>query len=613
MSEFLKALDERVVVGDGAMGTQIYAKGVPLGRSYDELNLSRPDLVREIHREYLEAGAEVLETNTFTANRLRLRAFGLDGKVRDLNLAAARAARDVAGRGAFVAGSVGPLTGIARDEQAPADEEKGEVFLEQCRALADGGCDALILETFTDLEELKVALAAAKTTGLPVVCQLAFVERSKTPLGVSEGEALRELEAAGADVIGANCTVPHRTVQTLERLGRQTRARLSAYPNAGLPQFVDGRYVYLTTPEYFARTGLRLAAAGAALVGGCCGTGPEHVRALARALKGRAPAPRPAVRAPAEAVAAGPAVELPPPKPFNERLGKERLVVVELDPPRGLNTERVLKGARRLRREGCDAITVGDNPLAVMRMGNVGMAHLLEREGIPTILHLSCRDKNLIALQSTVLEAAALGVTSLLPVTGDPAKVGDQPQASSVYDLNSFELIRLIARMNSGKNYAGNDIGGRTRFSIGCAFNPNVRDVDLQVRRLKKKAAAGAHFALPQPTFDAARIAPVYETLRRELGTFPVFFGVLPAVSARNAEFLAHEVPGISIPPAVLDRLKGVPSARQREEGLAVARELVEQAFDFAPGYYIIPPFGSVDLAVELVRFIKALARRRGR
>lgn len=604
MSDFLKALDDHVVIGDGAMGTRIYEKGVPLSHSYDELNLSRPDLVRAIHREYVEAGSELIETNTFTANRLRLRRFGLEKRAREINLAAARLAREAAGAGRFVLGSVGPLTGIKREEQGPAPDEKRAAFREQADALAEGGCDGLLLETFTDLEELLLALGEARATRRPVVCQMAFLEKSRTPLGVTAERAVRELESAGADVIGLNCTVPYWAVKTLERMAGLTSARLSVFPNAGLPEYVDGRYMYLTTPDYFALTGERLARAGANLVGGCCGTGPEHVRALSARLRGARPAPRARGRVAAEARVPAPE---PPAKPFNDRIGKERLIVVELDPPRGLNVERVLKGARRLKKAGCDAITVGDNPLAVMRLGNVGMAQLIEREGIPTILHLSCRDKNLIALQSTVLEAAALGVTSLLPVTGDPAKVGDQPQASSVYDLNSFDLIGMIAGMNAGRDYAGNDIGGRTHFSIGCAFNPNVRDLGAQVRRLKKKVAAGAHYALPQPLYDAERIPETYAAIRGELGDFPVFFGVLPAVSARNAEFLAHEVPGIRIPQGLIDRIKGVPEGRQRAEGVEIARELIDRAAGHAAGYYIIPPFGSVEVALELVEF----ARRR--
>ena len=613
MADLLKALSERVVVGDGAMGTQIYAKGVTIGRCFDELNLTHPHLIRVIHREYADAGADFLETNTFTANRLRLRKFGLEKKVREINVAGARLAREVAGDARFVGGSVGPLTGVKHEEDEPGADEKFEVFAEQAAALAEGGADVLILETFTDLEELKIALRAARDrTKLPAICQMAFVENHRTLLGVTADRALEELERAGADVIGANCTAPHRTTAVIERMGARSKARLSAFPNAGLPEYVDGRYLYLTTPDYLADQAKKLVHAGANLVGGCCGTGPEHIRAIAARVGGMRPAPRRLRPVEAERVevaspaTAGLTVEgRKKGRPFAERLGKEPLVVVELDPPRGLEYEKVLRGARKLKKAGVDAITVGDNPLAVMRMGNIGMAHLMEREGIQTIVHLSCRDKNLIALQSTLLEACALGITSILAITGDPAKVGDQPQASSVYDLNSFELIRLVKNLNEGRSYAGSPIGGNSRFLIGCAFNPNVRDVDAQVRRLKKKIAAGAQFALSQPLYDIEKIPLVYERVRAGVGGFPVFFGVLPMVSASNAEFLAHEVPGISIPDSVVARMKKTPEDRQRDEGLAISKELIDRAAEFTPGYYIIPSFGNIRPTAELVKHIR--------
>ncbi|HTF56858.1 MAG TPA: bifunctional homocysteine S-methyltransferase/methylenetetrahydrofolate reductase [Planctomycetota bacterium] len=616
MADLLKALAERVVVGDGAMGTQIYAKGVTIGRCFDELNLTHPHLVRVIHREYAEAGAEFLETNTFTANRLRLVKFGLEKKVREINVAGAALARDVAGADRFVGGSIGPLTGVKHEEIEPGPEEKFEIFAEQAAALAEGGADALILETFTDLEELKIALRAARArTKLPAICQMAFVENFRTPLGVTADRAVEELEREGADVIGANCTVPHRTTGVIERMGSRTRIPLSAFPNAGLPEYVDGRYLYLTTPDYLADQARKMVNAGASLVGGCCGTGPDHIRAVAAKVAGLRPAPRrlrvpePEPLAKEPATPAGVVIEgRRKGRPFADRLGKEPLVVVELDPPRGLEFERVLRGARKLKKAGVDAITVGDNPLAVMRMGNIGMAHLMEREGIQTIVHMSCRDKNLIALQSTLLEACALGITSILAITGDPARVGDQPQASSVYDLNSFELIRLIKNLNEGTSYAGSPIGGRSRFLIGCAFNPNVRDIDAQVRRLKKKIAAGAQFALSQPLYDLEKIPLVYERVRAGVGEFPVFFGILAMVSASNAEFLAHEVPGISIPDAVVERMKRAPESDQREEGMRIARELIDRAAEFAPGYYIIPSFGNIRPTVELVKHIRKIS-----
>ncbi len=611
MADFLKALEERVIVGDGAMGTQIYAKGVPIGPSWDELNLTMPHLIRTVHREYIDAGAELIETNTFTANRLRLARYKLDAKVRDINLAGARIARDAAGKDVFVAGSIGPLTGIRHEEGEPSAQEKSDVFGEQAAALAEGGCDVLILETFTDLAEVKIALKAAQDRAkLPVICQMAFVDNLKTPLGVGADEALAALEAAGADVVGANCTVPHWTTKVVELLGSLTKVKLSAFPNAGLPEFVDGRYLYLTTPEYLATQAKRMVNAGANLVGGCCGTGPDHIRAIAEKVRGARPMPR-RVMKPAAVAEPKVAVEINVPKrALGERIGKEPLIVVELDPPRGLEYEKVIRNAKKLREAGVDAITVGDNPLAVMRMGHVGMSHLLEKEGVPTIMHLSCRDRNLIGLQSTLLEAAVLGISSVLAITGDPAKVGDQPMATSVYDLNSFELIRLIRNMNDGKNYSGNTIGGKTGFSIGCAFNPNVRDVDQQIRRLKKKIDAGAHYALSQPLYDVEKIEVVYRKIKEQLGSFPVFFGVLPMVSARNAEFLAHEVPGITIPPALIERIKGAPEPKQREEGMKISFELIERAAAHVPGYYIIPPFGNVRQSTELVIEIRRILKR---
>lgn len=616
MSDFLKVLESQIILGDGAMGTQIYAKGVPLGRCYDELNISNPHLIRMIHREYVDAGAELIETNTFTANRFRLKRYELERRVRDFNLAGVKIAREFSGKGLFVAGSVGPLTSTRKDEQISRDS-RYEIFVEQITALVDGGVDILILETFTDLDEVTVALAAARDVcRLPVVCQMAFVEKMKTPLGVEAGHALVELEKAGADVIGANCTVPFWTTKALEVMGSRTHAKLSAYPNAGLPEYVDGRYMYLTTPEYFAETARTMVNAGANLVGGCCGTAPEHIRTLARELKGARPMPRRLlVRASVASVAKQKEVEEAPPRVarFFETIGQEMPVVVELDPPRGLAYQKVLKGALRLHEAGVDAITVGDNPLAVMRMGHVGMAYLMEREGVQTILHLSCRDRNLIGLQSVILESHILGITSLLAITGDPAKVGDQPQASSVYDLNSFDLIRLVSKMNQGMNHADNSISGKTSFKIGCAFNPNVRDLDMQVRRLRKKIDAGAHYALSQPFYDVARVHEIYGRIRAIVGDFPVFFGVLPPVSARNAQFLAHEVPGIKIPDAVLQRMREAPEAKQRDEGLAIARGLIDAAMDVAPGFYMIPPFGSIDLSVELIRYVKSQWRARKR
>lgn len=605
MSDFLKALDDHIIIGDGAMGTQIYARGVPLDRSYEELNLTDPHLIKMIHREYRDAGAEFFETNTFQANRIKLKKFGLDAKVRDINIAGARLAREIAGKNAFVGGSIGPLTGIKSNHEL-SEQEIFDAFAEQCKALEDGGCDVLIFETFINLDELLTGLRAARATKLPVICQMSFHEDRRTPTGVSVDKAIAELDKAGADVIGVNCSLgPHWALKAIERMGQLTKTRLAVFPNAGIPQYREGRYLYLTTPEYFAQMGKKLVAAGANLVGGCCGTDASHIRALATKLKNARPMPRLAAlpkRLKAEVI------EKPKkprrPKTFFDKIGKEPLIVVELDPPRHLSLSKTIEGARGLRDAGVDAITVGDNPLAVVRMGNLAVSHLFEKEGINTITHLSCRDRNLIALQSYIMEAHVLGLTSLLAITGDPARVGDQPQATSVYDLNSIGLIKMIKGFNDGKNFQGAPLKKATNFIIGCAFNPN-KTKDDEMQRLRKKIEAGAQFALCQPCYDAQQIETVWTKLNKEFPGFPVFYGFLPPLSARNAEFLANEVPGITIPQDVIDRIKAAPEDKQTEEGLKITRELIDVALRYTSCFYMILPFNRTDIGVEFVRLIK--------
>ena len=437
---------------------------------------------------------------------------------------------------------------------------------------------------------------------------MTFSENMKTPLGVSVIKALVELEKAGADVVGANCGVgPLATLKVLEEMCKSSKVKVSAFPNAGMPQYVDGRYMYLSTPEYIAGMAKRMVQAGANLVGGCCGTTPSDISAIAQKLRGIPPIPRHISRR--QMLKTVEEVSLFEPtekkKTFLDKLGKDIVVVAEVDPPKGMGIEQTLKNAVKLKRAGVDAITVGDNPLAVLRMGNIGFSHLIEKKGIQTIVHLSCRDRNLIGIQSAIMEASALGITSILAITGDPAKVGDQPAATSVYDLNSFGLIKLIKQMNNGKNYAGNPIQHPTNFSIGCAFNPNVQDIDTAIRRLVRKIEAGADFALSQPFYDISRIGEIYDKLGKTVGKFPVFFGVLPLVSARNAEYLNAEVPGIKIPEAVINRMKETSQDKQLTEGITIAKELLDEAIKYAPGVYLILPFGRVDIAIKIVEYLK--------
>ncbi|BCG45869.1 5,10-methylenetetrahydrofolate reductase/Homolog of homocysteine-binding domain [Citrifermentans bremense] len=599
---FLERVAHEVLIGDGAIGTMLYAKGVALDANFEHLNLVRPQLVLDLHAEYLSAGAQVIETNTFGANYAKLSAIGIGGKVAEINRQGAILARRAAnGRDVFVAGSMGPL---GRGKQEQSDEQVQESFRLQAAALAEGGVDLLILETFSELDELETALAAARETGLPVVANLAFGEGSRLAGGIEAEDAALRLAAAGASLVGANCGAgPLELLATLKRMAAVTDLPLAAYPNSGFPEYVDGRYIYRTTPDYFAARAEEMVAAGAVLVGGCCGTTPEHIRVMAQRLKGARPAARVAVGAVSRTPVAEKAQALG--SSFLDRWGKEMVVTVELDPPRGLDCSRILAGSRALKEAGADAINLAENPLARVRMGNLALASLIRREvGIEVIAHITCRDRNLIGLQSDLMGASLLGVSSILAVTGDPASLGEEAGASSVFDLNSFTLIKLLSDLNRGVNALGNPIGAGTGFTIGAAFNPNTQKMEVQVARLAKKVANGACFAQTQPIYDLERFEQMMEQTAH-LG-IPVLPGVLPLVSGRNAEFLHNEVPGITIPDSIRERMAGKVGEEGVREGLAIAREFIEATMGKVGGYYLIPPFGKYEIAVELVKFIKS-------
>lgn len=601
---FLDRVKEEVLAGDGAIGTMLYAKGVGLEVNFEHLNLVRPELVQELHREYIEAGARVIETNTFGANYTKLAAIGLDKRVRDINLQGALLARqEAAGRDLYVAGSVGPLARIKGEERELGPGEAGDIFREQCLALAEGGVDLLILETFSDLEQLRIALKVARETGLPVVACMAFMEGGRTSGGVEAEKAALELAAAKACVIGTNCGAgPLEILHNIKRMAKVTDLPLAAYPNSGFPEYVDGRYIYRTTPEYFATMALEMAGAGAGLIGGCCGTTPEHIRRLALKLSGLKPLARTiplrveaaAERRRPDATSGG----------FLALWGKSPVVTVELDPPHGLDCTKVLAGSRALMEAGADAINLAENPLARVRMGNIALGSRIQQEvGIEVIIHITCRDRNLLGLQSELMGASLLGLRSILAVTGDPARLGDQAGASSVFDLNSFGLIKLLFDLNTGVNGQGNPIGLGAGFTIGCAFNPNSPNMEAQVARLKKKVACGARFAQTQPIYDVARLDEMLERTA-SLGV-PILAGILPLVSERNCEYLHNEVPGIAIPAEVRHRMRGKEKTAGVQEGLAIAREFIAKVRDRVGGFYLIPPFGKVEIAAELITFIK--------
>ncbi|GAM09604.1 bifunctional homocysteine S-methyltransferase/5,10-methylenetetrahydrofolate reductase [Geobacter sp. OR-1] len=596
-------LKNEILVGDGAIGTMLYAKGVGLEVNFEHLNLVRPELVLELHREYLAAGAQVIETNTFGANRSRLQTIGLEAKVAEINRRGAAIARQAAGETRLVAGSIGPLARLKGEEKLlPAKEQQG-IFLEQAEALAAGGVDLLLLETFSDLDQAINAVVAAKSTGLPVIASMAFVEGGRTASGFTVEEVAQGLTAAGADILGTNCGAgPLELLRIVRRLASATRLPLAAYANSGFPEFVDGRRIYRCTPEYFAGMAAEMAAAGATLIGGCCGTTPDHIRAVALRLAGMKAAPR-AMILPGSTDGLS-AVETVLRPGFLSDWGKRPIITVELDPPAGMDTARVLAGSRELKRAGADAINLAENPLARVRVGNIALGSIIQNEiGIEVIPHITCRDRNLLGLQSDLMGAGLLGIRNILAVTGDPARLGDQSGASSVYDLNSFQLIKLIADLNRGFNAVGNRIGAGTGFTIGCAFNPNSPKMQVQVGRLEKKIASGAQFVQTQPIYEPE----VLDAMLRDTAHLgiPILPGILPLVSERNCEYLHNEVPGIIIPENIRRRMKGKDKEEGVREGLAIAREFIASARDRVGGFYLIPPFGRCAIAVELIRFIR--------
>jgi methionine synthase / methylenetetrahydrofolate reductase (NADH) len=601
---FLEQITQQILIGDGAMGTLLYNRGIQLDTNFEYLNLRNPELVSQAHADYLAAGAQVIETNTFGANALRLTSFGLESKTRDINFFGARLAREIVGEQAYVAGSVGPLTRPRGDAGPLPHSQKEAVLRQQMESLAEGGVDLFILETFSDLDDLELALAMAKRIGLPAIAQMAFLQEGRTRDGISAEIAAGRLTAAGAAVLGANCGAgPRELVHVVSRMAATSKLPLSAFPNSGFPEYVDGRNIYLATPEYFASKGRELAAAGAVLIGGCCGTTPAHIQALAQALKGQR-------LTTLSRTVVSPRVEETPPTPqttkrnFLSPWGSRPLITVELDPPRGLNFDKVMAGARALTDAGVDAISLAENPLARIRLGNIALANVIqEATGTEVIVHVTCRDRNLIGLHSELMGAHLLGIRNVLAVTGDPVAVGGESGATSVFDLNSIGLLELLTALNNGKNLLGSELDGQTDFLAGAAFNPNLPSMDGQLRRLEKKVAAGARFIQTQPIYSV----PVMEEMLRRTADFdiPVLVGILPLVSERNAEFLHNEVPGISLPAEIRLRMRDKQGAAGTREGIAIARELIEAGQNKVGGYYLMPPFGKVELALELMKIIR--------
>ncbi|MBU6366400.1 MAG: bifunctional homocysteine S-methyltransferase/methylenetetrahydrofolate reductase [Gemmatimonadetes bacterium] len=600
----------QVVLADGAMGTMLYARGVFINQCYDELVLRAPDLVREIHAAYAKAGAELLETNSFGANRIKLAPYGLDGQVAAINRRAAELAREAAGERRLVGGAVGPL-GVRLEPYGPTSREEARAaFREQMAALKAGGADCFVLETFADLEELEQAILAARDTdpAMPVIAHATIGPEQRTAYGAAPEDIARALDKWGADVIGLNCSVgPQTILEAIERMAAVTTRKLSAQPNAGMPREVGGRSMYMASPEYMATYARHLVQGGAKLVGGCCGTTPEHIKAMAEGI--RPLAPRTVVvndPAPAASAAAAPVGVEPMPLAQRSRLGAKLaagqfVTSVEIVPPRGVDTTRLAQDAQALAKAGVDAINVPDGPRAQSRMGAIATSLVIERHGIEAVTHYCCRDRNLLGMLSDLLGASALGLRNMLLITGDPPKMGPYPDATAVFDIDAIGLTNLVRQLNRGLDPGGNPIGTPTSFVIGVGVNPAAIDPAHEKRRFAWKVEAGAEYAITQPVFDPAQLEAFLASI--EDTRIPVVAGIWPLVSARNAEFLANEVPGVTVPREVLERMRRASDKGKEHavaEGIAIAREMLARVRGAVQGVQVSAPFGRIELALEV-------------
>ena len=611
LMRFLERLGRGTVVFDGAMGTMLYGRGVFVNRCFDELNLSSPNLVRQVHAEYLEAGAEVIETNTFGAHRFKLGPHGLEAQVRKINREGARLAREAAGTQGLVAGAIGPIGKPLEPIGSIPSADAEAAYREQAEGLLEGGVDLFLLETMPSLDQARAALQAVRslTSDVPVAVSLTFNEEGHTLYGDSPEDVVRELEALGVPLVGANCSQgPQAMLETLSRMAAVARsAKLSAMPNAGSPAYVDGRYVYLCTPEYMATWARRFLEAGASVVGGCCGTTPAHIRDLVRSARMF----QPGREVEAKVLTPPRHKQAPAPVPREEKsalarsLRRKFVVSVELDPPRGAEAGALLERAQYCKENEVDAINVADGPRASARMSAQALCVLLqEKVGIDTILHYTCRDRNLLGIQSDLLGGHALGLRNVLAITGDPPKLGDYPDATAVYDVDSIGLIRIMDNLNHGADLAGNLMGPALAIHVGCGADPSKPDTDKEVRRLEEKVKAGAEYIMTQPVYDP-RTLERFLSLIRHLDV-PLLVGILPLYSHRNAEFLHNEVPGMSIPDDIRERMRQAGSGERAQlEGVKIAQEATLAARELAQGVYIMPPFNKVELAVRVIEVLR--------
>jgi methionine synthase I (cobalamin-dependent)/5,10-methylenetetrahydrofolate reductase len=602
MKTFRERLRSEILVFDGGVGTYLYEKGVFINTCFDELNLTNPDLVAEVHRDYINAGADVVETNTFGASRFKLAPYGLETKVYEINRKGAEIARTVAAETTFVAGSMGPLGMQIEPIGKLSYDEAKEVFKEQARGLLEGGVDIIVLETFALISEVIQAIRATRELDLkiPIMAQVTVNDDGLLLSGATLAAFVHEVSKHDVDVIGLNCSVgPKGMLEALEQLKPLTKLPVAVQPNAGVPQNVGGRNIYMTSPEYMAEYAKRFILSGANIVGGCCGTNPEHIKAIRRAVHALQPSRRMDRTAAELKITAPGAVAIVPfagKSRVSGKLATQQFVkMVELVSPRGVSPMAQVEKAGKLHHFGIDAINIPDGPRASARMSALALAAILEREvGIETVLHFACRDRNVIGMQSDLLGAWALGIRNILAITGDPPKLGNYPNATAVFDVDAIGLTNIINRLNHGLDLAGNPIGDPTGFSIAVGVNPGAINLDDELRRLDWKIEAGAEYMVTQPVFDLRLLEEFMK--RIEHCRLPILCGIWPLVSYRNAEFMNNEVPGASVPADILERMRKTTTREEGfYEGVAIARETYERVKNDVAGVQLSAPLGRIE------------------
>lgn len=612
---FFEALESRVVLGDGAMGTMLYEKGIYINRCYDSLNLESPNLIEGIHSEYLQAGCELIETNTFGGNRYRLKSYGLDHQVKEINKAGVQIARraiqkfsEKSLKTAWVVGSMGPLGANSQPFGSIPSDQVSAIYEEQAEALEEAGVDIFALETFTHLSQLEAATTGIRRiSSKPVIAMMTVNDDGDSLVGESPETMSNVLNSLPIDIVGINCSNgPSIVLDVLEKMKGLVKKPIAVFPNAGIPKQIGGRYIYLSTPEYFGSFAKKFVTLGVQLIGGCCGTTPQHMKRVRDAIAASSRSGKkssPMVDLPIKnSSVEGIAVEKK--SKLSAKIAQNKFVVsVEIDPPKGTNLSKVLEAAELCKKSGIDCINIADGPRASARMNPASLAVIFEREiGIETIIHYCCRDRNLLGIQSDLLGAHALGLRNVLIITGDPPKLGDYPEAASVFDVDSIGLTKIVKRLNHSMDIAGNPIGQPTAFFQGVGCNPASLNFEDEMNRLRQKIEAGAEYVLTQPVYD-------FKTFERFLNSYsafpkqlPLMIGICPLLSLKNAEFLHNEVPGMQIPAEVMKRMASSENAEaQKQEGIKIAREALQAFKKDVQGTYIMPPFNRAEIALAVI------------